>query len=412
MKDGPHVRIHDGEGTRPDGVPQGLAASVLAFADFLRGTGFRVFPTRIHDALKGLAGIDLGRRSDVEEVLRTTLVSNEDEWRRFPGLFHAFWYREDPEDETDRQPPPFPAPVRGPRSESRQSGEAPSNVLEEADGEADTECAEESMYSAVARMNNKDLGELDSNRLHTAQRALRQIARSFPLEPFRRKKRSRRPADLDLPQTLKKSIQTGGWPFKLHYRKHKRKLKRFVILADVSGSMDRYTRLVVPFLLGLRGMHSRAEVFVFSTSLASITELVRHLPPEEALNRLAGAFPAWSGGTRIGLSLRQFRRSESGRAVSRRTVVLILSDGWDLGDPEILRDEMAELSRRAHKILWLNPFAGDPNFEPTCKGMRAALPHVDALLPAGDLEGLHRVAALISDMMADGPRAWPALQRG
>ncbi len=379
----------------PNRVPQGLAASVLAFADFLRRREFRVFPTSVHDALKGLAGIDLGMRSDFEEVLRATLVSNRGEWRRFPELFHEFWDRKECEGEADRQPPLHPDTSRGARSESVQSGDAQSDVLGEADKEAETEYTEGAMYSAVTRVKNKDLGELHPKDIHMAQLALRQIARSFRRERFRRKKRSRRPADLDFPQTLKKSIKTGGWPFERYYRKRKRKLKRLVILADVSGSMDRYTRLVVPFLLGLRDMHSRAEVFVFSTSLTSLTALVRHLPPEEALNRLAGAFPAWSGGTRIGLSLRQFRWSESGRKVSRRTVVLILSDGWDLGDPEILQNEMAELSRRVHKILWLNPLAGDPNFQPICKGMRAALPYVDALLPAGDLAGLQRVAAFL-----------------
>ncbi len=185
----------------------------------------------------------------------------------------------------------------------------------------------------------------------------------------------------------------------LFYREKKKRLKRLVILADVSGSMDRYARFVMPFLLGLRGVGSRAEVFVFSTTLTYVTLMVRRLSIDNAIEGIAEAVPEWSGGTSIGYSLHQFNEGQGERMLNRRTVVIILSDGWDLGGKELLKREMATLSRKAHCVIWLNPLAGDPRFDPMCQGMRVALPYVDHFLPADSLLSLKRVARLLSRVM-------------
>ena len=185
----------------------------------------------------------------------------------------------------------------------------------------------------------------------------------------------------------------------LFFKEKKKRLKRMVILADVSGSMDRYAQFVMPFMLGLRGVGSRAEVFVFSTSLTPVTFIIRHLSFEKALERIAREVPEWSGGTRIGYSLHQFNQAHGHRLVSQRTVVVILSDGWDLGGKELLRREMEALARKAHTVIWLNPLAGDPDYQPVCQGMRIALSYVDYFLPADSLQSLKQVARLLSRIM-------------
>ena len=181
--------------------------------------------------------------------------------------------------------------------------------------------------------------------------------------------------------------------------KKKKRLKRLVILADVSGSMERYARFVMPFILGIKGAGSRAEVFVFSTSLSSITFIIKHLDFEKALERISSEIPNWSGGTKIGHSLHQFNQWEGGRLVNQRTVMVILSDGWDLGGKDLLKREMEALSRKAYCIIWLNPLAGDPEYEPMCRGMKTALPYVDYFLPVNSLEDLNRVGRLLSRIM-------------
>ena len=185
----------------------------------------------------------------------------------------------------------------------------------------------------------------------------------------------------------------------LFYKQKKKRLKRLVMLTDVSGSMDRYARFVLPFMLGFRGVGSRAEVFVFSTSLTSITFIVRHMSIEKALKRICQEVPEWSGGTRIGYSLHQFNQVYGRKLVNQRTVVVILSDGWDLGGKQLLRKEMETLARNAYCVIWLNPLAGDPDYEPVCRGMRTALPYVDYFFPADNLQSLKRVGRLIARVM-------------
>lgn len=172
-----------------------------------------------------------------------------------------------------------------------------------------------------------------------------------------------------------------------------------MILADVSGSMDRYARFLMPFLLGLRGLGPRAEVFVFSTSLSRVTLLIQHLTIEKALERISEEVPDWSGGTRIGYSLHQFNQAYGSQLLNRRSVIVVMSDGWDLGGKELLKREMAAISRQAHCVIWLNPSAGDPDYRPVCQGMRIALPYIDHFLSADSLESLKRVARHLTRVM-------------
>ena len=376
-----------------------LAGKVIRFAGFLKRRGFRVFQSSVHDALRSLEEISLEERRDFFLSLRANLAATDLEWVQFKDLFDQFWDRLDGEEQG----------AENTRGGERKTGISPSdgecllNVPSGFSTETDVTDKKEWLegigYSPVSIVRKKDLGHFDKGDIPVAQLALKEMAAPFKIDSSRRSRRGRHAGNLDFPRIIRNGLKTGGMPFGLFYKKKKKRLKRLVILADVSGSMDRYARFVMPFLLGLRGIGSRAEVFVFSTSLTPVTFLVRHLSVEKALERIADEVPDWSGGTRIGYSLHQFTQGHGERLLNRRTVVVLLSDGWDLGGKNLLMREMAFLSRKAYAVIWLNPLAGDPDYEPLCRGMKTALPYVDYLLPADSLQSLARVGRLLSRVM-------------
>jgi len=380
------------------GDETGLAGRVIRFAGFLEGRGFRVFQSSVHDALRSLEEISLEEKEDFFLSLRVNLATTDLEWIQFKDLFDQFWaqagWDEEAADvhEQERKGKDLP-------SGSEFLPDAPSRVSRKTDVTDKKEWLEGIAYSPVFMVQKKDLGHFDKGDIPVARLALKQIAAPFRIDTSRRSKRGRHAGDMDCPRVIRESLKTGGTAFDLFYREKKKRLKRLVILADVSGSMDRYARFVMPFLLGLRGIGSRAEVFVFSTSLTRVTFLIRHLSVEKALARIADEVPDWSGGTRIGYSLHQFNQKYGDPLLNRRTVVVLLSDGWDLGGKDLLMREMAFLSRKAHAVIWLNPLAGDPAYEPLCRGMKTALPYVDYFLPADSLQSLKRVVRLLSRVM-------------
>ena len=381
-------------------APPGLAGEVVRFADFLKGRGFKVFQSSVHDALRSLEEIDLSKRQDFFASLRANLINTDVEWVQFADLFEKFWHRKNKESKEPvmtHQPPE--------REIDKVLSDAESLPDIDAEQSAPTEDTDKRewlegvAYSPVSTVEKKDLGNFDKGDIQVAQLALKKIMEPFRIDISRRSRRSRKSGDMDFRRIMRKSLKNEGFPMELFFKEKKKRLKRLVILADVSGSMDRYARFVMPFMLGLRGVGSRAEVFVFSTSLTPVTFIIRHLSFEKALERIAREVPEWSGGTRIGYSLHQFNQAHGHRLVSQRTVVVILSDGWDLGGKELLRREMEALARKAHTVIWLNPLAGDPDYQPVCQGMRIALSYVDYFLPADSLQSLKQVGRLLSRVM-------------
>jgi len=376
-----------------------LAGRVIRFAGFLKGRGFRIFRSSVHDAVRSLEKISLEEKEDFFLSLRANLVATDLEWVQFKDLFDQFWNRTGSNEGAGADD----------RGQDRRAGESTPDIEAIPDGPSKASTVPDAYdskdrlegiaYSPVSIVEKKDLGRFDKGDIPIARLALKQMAAPFRIDTSRRSKRGRHAGDLDFPRILRNGLKTGGIPFELFYREKKKRLKRLVILADVSGSMDRYARFVMPFLLGLRGIGSRAEVFVFSTSLTPVTFLVRHWSVEKALERIAEEVPDWSGGTRIGFSLHQFNHGYGERLLNRRTVVVLLSDGWDLGGKDLLMREMAFLSRKAHAVIWLNPLAGDPDYEPVCRGMKTVLPYVDYFLPADSLQSLKRVGRLLSRVL-------------
>ncbi len=377
---------------------RGLAEAVLRFARFLKGRGFRVFQSDIHSALQALEVISLQEKQDFYNVLRANLVSTDTEWIQFESLFHQFWDQQLDEQVSGKAPVGRVEKAQGQTvpdiSRNRASATTPATKDIKA-----REWLEGVAYSPVSRVENKAFDRLRKEDIQVAQLALKKLIHPFRVTGSRRFEPVHGYGAIDFRRTFRASLKTMGVPFELFYKRRKKRLKRLIILADVSGSMDRYARFVMPFLLGIRGVGARTEVFVFSTSLTRITFLIRHLEVDKALEHMAREVPEWSGGTRIGYSLGQFNHAEGTRFLNTRSVVVLLSDGWDLGGKAVLKKEMAHLSRKVHSVIWLNPLAGDPFAGSISQGMAVVLPYVDYLLPADSLNSLKRVGRLLSRLM-------------
>jgi uncharacterized protein with von Willebrand factor type A (vWA) domain len=242
----------------------------------------------------------------------------------------------------------------------------------------------------------RDFSSFQDDELADITRIARRIARRLARRPSRRWRSTfLQGARLDMRRTVRRSLATGGEPAELIFRERKPRKTKLVVLCDVSGSMDVYGRFLVQFLYALQNSFASVETFVFSTRLSRISGELALGSFGEALARLADEERGWSGGTRIGASLAEFNARWL-RTVDRRTIVIILSDGWDTGEPEILDDAMRQIQARAGKVIWLNPLLGNPSYQPLTRGMQAALPHVDIFAPAHNLDSLERLGRLLA----------------
>ncbi|MEW6665108.1 MAG: VWA domain-containing protein [Thermodesulfobacteriota bacterium] len=378
----------------------GLPGQVVLFARLLKERGFKAFSSGVEEALRGLDQIDISVKEDFFAVLRATLVCSDLEWHLFPELFRSFWFQEE---KVEKETPPGEL-----WEEEAQKGRAGGEILVQESAGKERSKVEEDLereflegvsYSPVSVVEQKDLGRFQTADIPVAQLALKNLISPFRPEASRRRKRSSRPGDMDFRRVMRKGLRSEGIPLVLYFKRRRKRLKRMVVLADVSGSMDRYARFVMPFILGLRGISWRAEVFVFSTSLTPVTSILKRHGVEDVLEAIAREVPDWSGGTRIGYSLHQFNRRYGKRHLNRRTVVVILSDGWDLGARSLLLKEMESLSNQVHAVIWLNPLAGDPGYAPLLRAMEDLLPYLDYLLPADSLQSLKRVGRTLAKVM-------------
>jgi uncharacterized protein with von Willebrand factor type A (vWA) domain len=244
----------------------------------------------------------------------------------------------------------------------------------------------------------KDFGELTDDERAEMLRFLERF--SWPLPPRRvRRLRPGRGPRLDLRRTLRSSLRRGGEVLGFARRRPRIRARPLVVLADVSGSMEPYARLLLVFARALAASHdARVEAFVFGTRLTRVTRALRTGDPEAALRAVAQEAPDWGGGTRMGDALRAFNLRWSRRIRAGGAVVLLISDGWDRGDPDLLGEEMARLQRSCHRLVWLNPLLGAPDYEPLVRGLRVALPFVDDFLPIQHLASLEDLAQRLSDL--------------
>jgi uncharacterized protein with von Willebrand factor type A (vWA) domain len=376
----------------PDLLPRALnqerlSGKVHRFGRRLKSLGVPVTISGMRDALQSLVYVDLYRKADFEIALRANLISRKEDLALFEGEFEQFWRSlEIPEE-------------HGPPEESGAGFSL---------WPADPGCGEEELpagekktgglFSRAEVLAEKDFQAWEDDDWQEVSRWVQHWVLPLISRCSLRYRSSQRGSRLEIRKMLRRSLGVGGDLTALAFRRKKIKPRRLIFLADVSGSMEPYGRFFFLFLQAWLKAPFPVEIFAFSTRLTYLTPLIQSRKMEEVGEIVTGHVPQWSGGTRIGESLEQFLRTYGKKRLGTRSLILIFSDGWDLGDPEVLREALRRIRRRSHKILWLNPLMGCPDYQPICRGMAAALPWVDRLLPAHNLKALAGAAQTIGEL--------------
>ncbi|HEX5715005.1 MAG TPA: VWA domain-containing protein [Thermoanaerobaculia bacterium] len=364
-----------------------LVAHLARFGRALRERGVAVGLSDEADGLTALTLVDLGDREEVRLALRAALKIRPRDAAVFEELFARLWSLDGKPDV--RQ---FPTRIQAP---GRAPGTLPSGWPGNG-SESALPTGEDPGYSPDAVLRRKPFEELSAAELQDMERLLARLALRLATRPSRRRVPVRGRGEPDLRRSFRRAVAHGGEFLSLARRARPIERPRLLVLADTSGSMEPHTRFLLTFVLSLHRVAKRCEVFAFNTSLVRLTPFLRPGRIDLALERLAACVPDWSGGTRIGECLGEFVDSWLDELVDAQTSVIILSDGLDRGDLAPLAGAMRAIRTRARRVLWLNPLAGDPRYEPTARAMAAALPYVDRLLPAHNLESLERLLPILS----------------
>jgi uncharacterized protein with von Willebrand factor type A (vWA) domain len=367
-----------------------MTGRLTLLAATMRAAGVRVGVGELLSAHRALSAVDPVDREAAYFALRATLCSRHEDLEPFDAAF-AEWFLPAPPPE-----PEAPAGLDEVAKLALPRAALPGTMAgaPEADPEADVL---PSAWSDLELLRDKDFADYTDAERRRARHVMRSLAGALPTRPSRRTRRARRrgaapPAGrLDLRGTIRASMRTAGDPFERHWREPGERPRPLVLVCDVSGSMEPYARMLLAYMQACVAARRRVEAFVFGTRLTRVTAELRGRDPDAALERAAAAARDWSGGTRIGEALGTLNR-EHGRRIGRGAVIVLLSDGWDRGDPDQLEREVGRLARCSHRLIWLNPLKAHPDYQPLTRGMRAALPHVDEFMAANSLASLEELA--------------------
>ena len=374
--------------------------NLVIFGRLLRRVGFEIPVGRILDLTEALTHVDLNARDEVFHTCRALLVQRHEQLAAFDEVFDAFW-----RDHAN----PFPLQsikVSDARTTvARVSAVAGLLPPEEGSSKEDETQAPEGVFqtwSDVGGLAHKDFAEFSPDEIARARVALEQLEWIPGERRTRRWVRGRGPR-IDLRRALMHSLRTGGEVITLPRRRHRTKPRPLVLLCDVSGSMERYSRMLLHFAHGLGRRRGRLEVFLFATGLTRVTRQIHLRRLQDSVDAISRMVPDWSGGTRIGPALKQFHQRWARRVLHQAPVVLLISDGWDRGDPDVLREQVARLQRSCHRLIWLNPLIGTVDYAPLTRGLLAALPFVDDFLAARTLADLAELAVHLSAVASGAP---------
>jgi len=375
-----------------------IAANLVAFGRLLRRAGLAISPGSTELFANAIDLIGFDHKARVRAAGRAIYVRRREDRELFDRAFGLFWRRHgDPGDapilprmrQDRRAPPTFPAPIPG----------------SDAFAEDVSPRIDKTLASGDERIRHADFATLTGPEIRDAFAMLARLVPQLPLRPSRRwrmqRRRGARPARAWM---LRRSLRTFGEPLQWRWLAHPRRPRPIVLITDISGSMERYSRLMLRFAHALAQSGAPVEVFVFGTRLTRITRELMVRDADSALERVGHLVVDWNGGTRIGESLADLNRRWVRRTIRSGAVVLIMSDGWERGDPELLGAEMARLARACYRLYWLDPLASQPGFVPEVAGLEAALPHVDALLPCASVGSLEELAQRLIEVSSREPR--------
>jgi len=377
-----------------------LTEAVISFGRLLKDHGFAVSTPSVMDALAGISCIGVESILDFKEVLRAVFMTRVEESAAFDRLFREFWidrFVEDVAGEeqiSDDQPgQEDTGPDAGGEIILVEAAAQPSQ-------EKDVWNAEQYViYSPHEVLREQDFGALPKGNDERIERLIQEILSPLLRRLAVRRRRSSSGVHLDFRRLLRRNIRYGGEIWELPRLRPKVRIRKLVFLCDVSGSMNPYLPFMLRFIKELQQLPIRVETFVFATRLHRVTRLLKRLAFARAMQAVAAQALDWSGGTRIGSCLREFTRLRGGGMLGSSTVVLIFSDGWDRGDQKLLEKEMSRIHRRSYRVLWINPLMGGRGYEPTCKGMKTALPYIDFFLPGHNISSLERLAGTLKGIL-------------
>jgi uncharacterized protein with von Willebrand factor type A (vWA) domain len=379
-----------------------LLERVVQFSQHLHRAGIPVNPSNLIDLCRSFEFVDIGCREDFYAAARTTLVSNHNDLEAFDQIFTAFWDSNEPEhlavpnlDQDSDVVEDENAPAATVQQQKEEMIEQESD--EDDDRESEEEFSELS-YSPDEVLMRRDLGSLSDEEVQQARRIIKELVDVIANYQSRRYKPDNKKKKLDLRRMMRSNVLTDDLGVFFKYRARRRKKNKLALLCDVSGSMENYSRFLIQFIYALRAEIPDTEVAVFSTRVSVITEMLKAKTVEESLSRVSEKVQDWAGGTNLGASLREFNDCYAESMLHSRSVVIILSDGWDRGDAYLMREELEHLQRRAHKIIWLNPLLGSEGYQPLCRGMQTALPYLDFFLPAHNLASLAGLAKTLKNV--------------
>jgi uncharacterized protein len=367
-----------------------------AFGRRLRNAGLPITPQRSAEFARALELVRPITRRQLYWTARSVLVTDTAQIKAFDAVFFSIFGGEQSFDPDEvRTAPREKQPGKGAR------GTDPSATPDSSEGSESAELEVPlAMASDEERLAGKSFDALEPHELAQLYRLMSRLQLATPLRRTRRYEKGRHGQRIHMRRTLRASLRTGGDPIRLARRRRRTAPRRLVMLCDISGSMEPYARAYLQFLASAAGSGPNAEAFVFATRLTRLTRALASRHPERAIERAAAAAPDWSSGTRIGDALKAFNDRHGRRGMARGAVVVILSDGWERGDPVVVEREMGRLARLAHRIVWVNPRVSASAFSVQAGGMVAALPHCDALVSG------HSFSALGEVVEAIGARSW------
>ena len=370
-----------------------LSENLIFLARYLRDKGMKIGPQDISQAFQALELIGFSTRADFYLLFRSIFAKSKLEQELFDEYYPQFWKELNRAVDSKHQegtPEESSSVPRKPQQKA-PSLQALKNWLH---GNKEEEEMELATYSPGSVIGDRDFSSFTEDELEEVMYLVQMLARQLALR-LENRYRQASIGDFDLRRTIRVNMRRGGELLELRHKKKRRQKIKLLTLCDVSKSMDLYSRFFVQFLYGFQHVYRGMEAFVFSTHLYRVTDQLAKGKFDQAVRELADQVPEWSGGTRIGACLQQYL-DEYGTRLDRRTLVLIVSDGWDAGDIPILEEAMYEIHKRSAKVIWLNPLAGNPQFEPTVKGMAAAMPYIDIFAPAHNIDSLKEVIQYVS----------------
>ncbi len=367
----------------------------VGFANALRGAGIDVAVGSSINYCQALGAVGLGQRSSVYWAGRATLVAEPEDIGLYDKIFDAYYGGQ------QLVATPVVEVVQPIILATDDDGDD-----EAGDGGGDDDPGDPSFTLRWSRhevLRDKDFADCDDDELDEAHRLMAAMARVGGTRRSRRRRRTRRTVGHpELRQTVRAAIRSGGEPVRRWYTEPGQRLRRVVLLQDVSGSMESYARALIRFVHAAVVGRRRVEVFTIGTRLTRITRELSSRDPDRALSEAADAVSDWSGGTRLGDALAEFNDRWGIRGMARGATVVVLSDGWDRGSPEVMAEQMARLHRVTHRLVWVNPLKATPGYQPLAQGMAAALPHVDDFIEGHSLRSLERLAAVLESNQSMG----------